>query len=169
MNFLCYKAREQIHKKYNVQQEIENFENDEQLFNFLEKQEFEIHLTELSSFIENYMLPQNKKKLSSNLKELQTTSVKVSIFKKDKLLYELLEERNLSLLRRYTRIKNSNVIKYKLEPEILFGWAYNSKPFAKMYLKFQTKLTRTYTKILYEICKDYESLKIIKKELMELA
>jgi len=165
MNYLCYCAREQIHKKYNIVNKLKSFETETELFEFLEKQEFKINLNDLSIFIDKYNHKQNKKKLSNNLKELKETTVKVGIFKQDAVLKELLEERVLSLLRRYTRVGNSNTIKYKLEPEILFGWAYNSKPFAKMYLTIQTKLTKTYTKILYEICKDYENLKSITKEL----
>lgn len=166
MNFLCYTAREQLHKKYpDLHGKFKSFNNDEELFEFLEIQKFEINLKDLSEFLEKYEFKQDKKKLSYSLNELKSTTVRVGIFKQDSKLKEVLENRYFSLLRRYNRVSNSNTVTYQLEPEILLGWAFNPKPFAKMYLKLQTNLHTTYTKILYEICKDYENLKVVRKEL----
>ena len=158
MNYMCYLAREQIHKKMDIKKVINDFDNADELFKFLEIQHFEIDLNELSKFTEKYKLKQNKKELSAILDSLRAVSVKVGIFKQDALLGEIHSVKTMSLLRNYTRVTNSNKADFQLEPEILFGWIHKTKPFAKLYLKIQTKLKLTYSKILYEICKDYEKL-----------
>ena len=157
MNFMCYKAREQINKKINVHEKINSFSKEEDLFEFLEVQHFDLNLKELAIFADKYKLKQDKTELSNLLDALQSVQVKVGIFKQDKTLGEIHATKTMSLLRNYTRITNSTHATFQLEPEILLGWIHKTKPFSKMYLKIQTKLKLSYSKILYEICKDYEN------------
>ncbi len=168
MNFMCYNAREQIHKKMDVAKKLASFDTEDELFEFLEVQHFTVNLNDLSTFTGKYELKQNKKELSAILDALRAVSVKVGIFKQDDLLGEVHAVKTMSLLRNYTRTANSTVADFQLEPEILLGWIHKTKPFAKLYLKVQTKLKLTYSKILYEICKDYQNLKKpLTKELSE--
>ena len=163
MNFMCYKAREQINKKINVHEKINSFSKEEDLFEFLEVQHFDLNLKELAIFADKYKLKQDKTELSNLLDALQSVQVKVGIFKQDKTLGEIHATKTMSLLRNYTRITNSTHATFQLEPEILLGWIHKTKPFSKMYLKIQTKLKLSYSKILYEICKDYENQGIVNK------
>ena len=163
MNFMCYKAREQINKKINVVEKINSFLTSEELFEFLEVQHFDLNLKELSIFSDKYKNKQDKTELSNLLDALQSVQVKVGIFKQDKTLGEIHATKTMSLLRNYTRITNSTNATFQLEPEILLGWIHKTKPFSKMYLKIQTMLKLSYSKILYEICKDYENQKIVNK------
>jgi len=158
MNYMCYLAREQIHKKMDVEKTLASFKNEDELFEFLEIQHFELDLKKLANFIGKYKSRQNKTELSSILDALRAVSVKVGIFKQDELLGDIHAVKTMSLLRNYTRVTNSTKADFQLEPEILLGWIHKTKPFAKLYLKIQTKLKLTYSKILYEICKDYENL-----------
>ncbi|RLC47944.1 MAG: hypothetical protein DRH57_03085 [Candidatus Cloacimonadota bacterium] len=159
MNYMCYIAREQIHKRVKVAETIEAFSSEDELFEFLEVQHFEINLKELSDFTDKYKHKQDKNELSAILDALCAVQVKVGIFKQDAALGEIHAVKTMSLLRNYTRVTNSTVADFQLEPEILLGWIHKTKPFAKLYLKIQTKLKLTYSKILYENCKDYERLK----------
>lgn len=159
MNYMCYIAREQIHKRFKVVETIEGFSSEDELFEFLEVQHFEINLKELSNFTGKYKHKQDKNELSSILDALCAVQVKVGIFKQDSTLGEIHAVKTMSLLRNYTRVTNSTIADFQLEPEILLGWIHKTKPFAKLYLKIQTKLKLTYSKILYENCKDYERLK----------
>ena len=52
-----------------------------------------------------------------------------------------------------------------LEPEILVGWVFKTKPFKQLHLKMVAGLSQTYTKILYENLKDYENIGSISKPL----
>lgn len=167
MNFMCYKAREQINKKVNIQQKIDSFESEEELFEFLEIQHFDLNLKELAIFADRYKNKQDKKELSTLLDSLQSVQVKVGLFKQDKMLGEIHAVKTMSLLRNYTKITNSSNASFQLEPEILLGWIHKTKPFTKMYLKIQTTLKLAYSKIFYEICKDYEKQKSITKPFSE--
>jgi len=158
MNYMCYIAREQIHKRVKVAEVIESFSSEDELFEFLEVQHFEINLKELSNFADKYKHKQDKNELSAILDALCAVQVKVGIFKQDATLGEIHAIKTMSLLRNYTRVTNSTIADFQLEPEILLGWIHKTKPFAKLYLKIQTKLKLTYSKILYENCKDYERL-----------
>jgi len=167
MNYMCYKAREQIHRSIDVEKTLKSFDSEDELFKFLEVQKFDLDLNELSLFAEKYTFKQDKKELSSILDSLRAVQVKVGIFKQDKVLGKIHAIKTMSLLRNYTRITNSNKATFQLEPEILMGWIYKTTPFSKMFLKVQTKLKLTYSKILYEICKDYQNQKIIVKPFNE--
>lgn len=167
LNFMCYKAREQINKTINVQEKLDSFKSEDELFEFLEVQHFDLNLNELAMFADKYKNKQDKKELSHLLDSLQSVQVKVGLFKQDKMLGEIHAVKTMSLLRNYTKISNSSNATFQLEPEILLGWIHKTKPFSKMYLKIQTKLNLTYSKILYEICKDYERQKTISKPFSE--
>ena len=167
LNFMCYKAREQINKTINVQEKLDSFKSEDELFEFLEVQHFDLNLNELAMFADKYKNKQDKKELSHLLDSLQSVQVKVGLFKQDKMLGEIHAVKTMSLLRNYTKISNSSNASFQLEPEILLGWIHKTKPFSKMYLKIQTKLNLTYSKILYEICKDYEKQKTISKPFSE--
>ncbi len=167
LNFMCYKAREQINRKINVQEKLDSFKTEDELFEFLEIQHFDLNLNELAAFADKYKNKQDKKELSHLLDSLQSVQVKVGLFKQDKMLGEIHAVKTMSLLRNYTKISNSSNASFQLEPEILLGWIHKTKPFSKMYLKIQTKLNLTYSKILYEICKDYEKQKTITKPFTE--
>ena len=163
MNYMCYKAREQINKTINVAEKIMSFESSEELFKFLEVQHFDLKLSELTLFSNKYTYKQDRTEVSNILDSLQAVHVKVGLFKQDKILGEIHSTKTMSLLRNYTRITNSNNVTFQLEPEILLGWIHKTKPFAKLYLKIQTLLKLSYSKILYEVCKDYEKQKIVNK------
>ena len=167
MNYMCYQAREQINRRENIEQKFKSFKSDEDLFKFLEIQDFDLNLKEFASFVNKYESKQNKKELSSLLDILQSVQVKVGIFKQDSLLGDIHSVTTMSLLRKYKRITNSTIATFQLEPEILLGWIHKTKPFAKMYLKVQTILKLTYSKILYEVCKDYANMKKIDKPFSE--
>jgi len=164
MNFICYQAREQFHKKFDGYKNIEKIKDeksDEELFGFLSNNWFEIDLNELSKFTESYQSDKNKIKLANIIKELKSINVEMGIFKK----HDLLVEDVFSLIRRYNKIPKQNKIKIMLEPEILVGWVFKTKPFKQLFLKIQTKLSQTYTKVLYENLKDYENVGLISKPL----
>ena len=167
MNFMCYQAREQINKRINIQEKINSFNSEDELFKFLEVQHFDLNLNDLAAFSGKYQLKENKKELSNILSALQSVQVKVGIFKQDKVLGEIHAIKTMSLLRNYTKITNSTTATFQLEPEILLGWIHKTKPFSKMYLKIQTNLKLSYSKILYEICKDYENQKVVNKPFNE--
>ncbi len=167
LNFMCYNAREQINRKLDVQKKIDSFKTEDELFEFLEIQHFDLNLNELALFADKYKNKQDKKELSHLLDSLQSIQVKVGLFKQDKMLGEIHAVKTMSLLRNYTKISNSSNASFQLEPEILLGWIHKTKPFSKMYLKIQTRLDLTYSKILYEICKDYEKQKTITKPFTE--
>lgn len=167
LNFMCYKAREQINKQIDMDKALSEFKTEDELFEFLETRHFDLNLNELALFADKYKLKQDKKELSNLLDSLQSVQVKVGIFKQDKNLGEIHAVKTMSLLRNYTKIKNSMNASFQMEPEILFGWVHKTKPFSKMYLKIQTTLKLTYSKILYEICKDYSNQKTITKPFSE--
>jgi len=168
MNFLCYNAREQMHKKFDVTDLITKFEDGNALMDFLQIQEFTININEFVEFIDGYQLKQDKKYLFEQIDDMQRIQTKVGIFKHDSICGELHGVKTMSLIRNYTRMKNSNTFTFQLEPEILLGWMHNPKPYTKLFLKVQTKLKLTYSKILYEICKDYVGLgKPLTKEFNE--
>ena len=167
LNFMCYKAREQINRSISAYNMMRELKTEDELFEFLETQHFDLNLNELALFADKYKLKQDKKELSNLLDSLQSVQVKVGIFKQDKNLGEIHAVKTMSLLRNYTKIKNSMNASFQMEPEILFGWVHKTKPFSKMYLKIQTTLKLTYSKILYEICKDYENQKTITKPFSE--
>ena len=163
INFMCYKSRESMHKKYNGEQGIKDAltqcETDEDAFNFLSNQEFEIDLGELTMFTNTYK--DNKGKVINAIKELKDITVEMGMFKK----HDLSVEHSFSLLRRYTTTKKSNKIRFRLEPEIMYGWLFTTKPFSKMHLTIQAQLKQTYSKILYENLKDYENQGVVEKPL----
>lgn len=163
INFMCYKSREQMHKKYNgeegIRTELANCETDDDAFNFLSNQEFEMDLDELTVFTNSYK--DNKGKVVAAIKELKEITVEMGMFKQ----HDLSVEHSFSLLRRYSKAKHSNKLKYRLEPEIMYGWLFTTKPFSKMYLTVQAQLKQTYTKILYENLKDYEKQGVVEKPL----
>ena len=164
INYMCYKAREQMHLNFDGVEGIKKITDsmqEKEIFNFLSNQEFNLNLKELSDFTENYTNPKDRTRLSQSIKELKEITVEMGLFKK----HDLMVESTFSLLRRYDRTTNSLDITFKLEPEILIGWVFNTTPYSKLFLKIQTKLKNTYSKILYEICKDYENLKEVKKPL----
>lgn len=163
MNFLCYNAREQIHKKIDVSKILTAFDTENELMEFLQVQEFSVNINEFVEFIEGYQLKQDKKYLFNQIDDMQRIQARVGIFKTDSICGDLHGIKTMSLIRNYTRMKNSNIFSFQLEPEILLGWIHNPKPYTKLFLKVQTKLKLTYSKILYEICKDYEKLKSISK------
>jgi hypothetical protein len=155
INFMCYKSREQMHKKYKgekgLKKELAKLETEEDQFNFLSNQEFEMDLDELTVFTDAYK--GNKSKVVGAIKELKEITVEMGMFKQ----HDIMVEHSFSLLRRYTKIRNSSKMKYRLEPEIMVGWLFTTKPYSKMYLKVQAQLKYTYTKILYENLKDYQN------------
>ena len=165
INYMCYQAREQIHKKYDgiagLQKIVDGFSNDGEVFNFLSNQEFTMNLKEVSDFTDSYTNSKDRVRLSQSIRELKDITVEMGLFKK----HNLMVESTFSLLRRYDRTTNSADITYRLEPEILIGWVFNTLPYSKLFLKIQTQLKNTYSKILYEVCKDYEKLNEIKKPL----
>jgi len=168
MNFLCYNAREQMHKKFNIEDVLSKFENDNELMEFLQVQEFSININEFVEFIDGYQLKQDKKYLFEQIDDMQRIQTKVGIFKHDSVCGDIHKVKTMSLIRNYTKIDNSNTFTFQLEPEILLGWMHNPKPYTKLFLKVQTKLKLTYSKILYEICKDYVGLdKPLSKEFNE--
>jgi plasmid replication initiation protein len=170
LNFMCYKAWESINKKLKLKPKaaaVSAFETEDALMEFLEIQQFDLNLKELSEFTGTYKRKQNKKELSNILDSLQAVRVRVGLFKKDKIRGDIHATKTMSLLRNYTKTTNSTVATFQLEPEILIGWVNKTKPFSKMYLKIQTTLKLTYSKILYEVCKDYENQKIVEKEFSE--
>jgi len=165
MNFLCYQARKQIQSNHNFEKIIDEFkkeskeEGTEKLMDFLQLQKFKLNIKDLISFMTNYQNTSDKKYLFEHLRNLNITQVEIGLFKQDKIMGEVYAKKTMSLLRNFTRIKNSNSFTYQLEPEILLNyWIDNPTPFTKLYLSIQTKLKLTYSKILYEICKDYEKL-----------
>jgi plasmid replication initiation protein len=164
---MCYKAREQINQRINVEKTFSDFKTESELFEFHEIQHFEINLNELALFSDKYKNKQDKRELSNLLDSLQSVKVRVGIFKQDKNLGEIHAIKTMSLLRNYTKIRNSMKVTFQMEPEILLGWVHKTKPFSKMYLKIQTKLNLTYSKILYEICKDYENQKTVTRPFEE--
>ena len=164
MNFICYNAREQFHNKFGGVEKLEKMKNEiseDDLFKFLADNWFEIDLNALTRFTETYKSYKNKSKLTTTIKELKTINVEMGVFKK----HDLLVEDVFSLIRRYQKIQNQNKIKVMLEPEILIGWVFKTTPFKPLFLKIQTTLSQTYTKILYENLKDYESIGTLTKPL----
>lgn len=163
INFMCYKSREHFHKKYKgengLKKEINKFKTQEAVDNFLSNHEFEMDLNDLTLFTNSY--DDNKPKLLKSIKELKEITVEMGLFKK----HDLSVEHTFSLLRRYSKTNNSSIIHYKLEPEILYGWLFTTKPYSKMYLTVQAQLKYTYTKILYENLKDYENQGTVSKPL----
>lgn len=149
--------------KYDIHKKLNELQTEEDLFNFLQIQTFELQIKDFIDFIDTYQSVNNKKGVFEQLKGLGLTQVELGIFKQDKLLGEVYAIKTMSLLRNYTRIGNSNKITYQLEPEILLNWVVNPKPFVKLYLKIQTKLKLYYSKVLYEICKDYEKIGSVTK------
>jgi len=158
MNFLCYNAREQMHKQFDVDNLIAKFEDGNELMEFLQIQEFSININEFIEFIDGYQLKQDRKYIFEQIDDMQRIQTKVGIFKHDSICGEIHGVKTMSLIRNYTRMDNSNTFTFQLEPEILLGWMHNPKPYTKLFLKVQTKLKLTYSKILYEICKDYVKL-----------
>lgn len=161
MNYICYTAREQIFK--NDKDLIDKLgSSSEEDFEIALKQlrgtKIKIDLKQLVTFIDKF--ESRVKDVYHLIKELEDIKVTVGHFKKDNIMVES----RFSLISRTDRITNSNTISVYLEPELILGWMFNAKPFAKMYLKIQTHLKRTYTKILYEICKDYTNLGYVTKE-----
>ena len=164
MNFICYKAREQFHKQYDNYKHIEKIKDEktsDELFGFLSNNWFEINLNELAQFTDSYKTNRNKIKLANIIKELKSINVEMGVFKKHNLLVEDV----FSLIRRYNKIPRQNKIKIMLEPEILVGWVFKTKPFKQLFLKIQTNLSKTYTKVLYENLKDYENIGVLSKPL----
>lgn len=155
INFMCYKLREQMHKKYNgekgLKRELAKLETEEDQFNFLSNQEFEMDINELTVFTDTYK--GNTSKVVGAIKELKEITVEMGMFKQ----HDIMVEHSFSLLRRYSKIRNTSKLKYRLEPEIMVGWLFTTKPYSKMYLKVQAQLKYTYTKILYENLKDYQN------------
>lgn len=150
MNYICYTAREQISK--NDLELLEKFKNEETFdsaFKQLRGTPIKIDLKQLVKFIDKYET--NTKDVYQLIKELEDIKITVGHFKQDNMMVES----RFSLISRTDRITNSNIISIYLEPELILGWLLGASRFAIMYLKIQTTLTRTYTKILYEICKDY--------------
>ncbi len=164
INFMCYKSREQMHKKYNgedgIRTELEKCKTEEEAFNFLSNQEFELNLDELATFTNSY-LGKNKYKVFENVNELREVTVSMGLFKK----HDLSVEHSFGLIRRFSKTGESSIIKYRLEPEMMYGWLFTTKPFSKMYLKIQTRLKHAYSKILYENLKDYENQGVVEKPL----
>ena len=72
LNFMCYKAREQINKTINVQEKLDSFKSEDELFEFLEVQHFDLNLNELAMFADKYKNKQDKKELSHLLDSLQS-------------------------------------------------------------------------------------------------
>ena len=60
MNYMCYIAREQINKKIDVAKTIKSFNTEDELFEFLEVQRFELNFKELAIFTDKYKQKQNK-------------------------------------------------------------------------------------------------------------
>ena len=163
MNFLCYQAREQIYK---TDFATTPFSQNE-LFEFINNHEFTVDLKELSEFTEKYEDKWGRTSLSNILSSLQGIRVKVGLFKQDRVLGDVHLFKSMSLIRNYTRALNCNTALFQLEPEILGGWIYKTKPYTKLFLKIQTLLKLSYSKILYENCKDYERLGYIEKPFVE--
>jgi len=164
MNYICYQAREQFHQKFGGIEKLEKLKaekTDSEIFAFLSDNWFEIDLVELSKFTETYISDKDKSYLSNTIKELKSINVEMGVFKKHNLLVEDV----FSLIRRYNKIQNQNKIKVMLEPEILIGWVFKTTPFKSLFLKIQTKLSQTYTKVLYENLKDYETTGEVSKPL----
>jgi len=161
MNYICYSAREQLCKNNIELLERLTNENDETFeaaFAQLRGTPFKLDLRELTTFIDKFET--NTKTVYQLLKDLEDIKVTVGHFKKDSIMVE----HRFHLLSRTERVTNSNIIKIYLEPELVLGWVFNAKPFAKMFLKIQTTLKTTYTRILYEICKDYLNLGSVTKD-----
>jgi len=159
MNYICYIAREQVFKNnFDVLELFKNKDTVDEGFVKLRSIPIKIDLRSLTKFINKF--ENDKKKVYHLIKELEDIKVTVGHFKGD----DLMVEDRFSLISRSSRITNSNIITIYLEPELILGWLFKAHPFAKMHLKIQTYLKRTYSKILYEICKDYLTLGKIKKD-----
>lgn len=161
MNFFCYKMREHIMISNSTNEMLKTFKSDDDLFDFLRMQKVTIKLSEITDFTKKYIDVENRKNMIDNIKQLQQIIVNVGQFKSD----HLMAETSFPLITRLRRITNSNEITIWLEPELTLGWIFQAKPFAKLHLKIQTTLSKTYTKILYEICKDYLNLGCVTKDI----
>lgn len=161
MNYICYSAREQLVRNNNELLEKLRTDDDE-LYEIAKSQlrgtPFKLDLRELTKFIDKFET--NTKTVYQLIKDLEDIKVTVGQFKQDSIMVE----HRFHLLSRTERVTNSNIIKIYLEPELVLGWVLNAKPFAKMFLKIQTTLKTTYTRILYEICKDYLNLGTVTKD-----
>ena len=86
INFMCYNAREQMHKQYNNEKglgkEIEKCKTDDEIFNFLSSHEFEIDLNDLSIFANSYKSKKDRTYLSRSIRELKEVTVEMGLFKK---------------------------------------------------------------------------------------
>jgi len=161
MNYFCYIAREQILIQNDMDKMLKTINSEDELFDFLRVQKIEIDLKKMIAFTKKYKTIENRKNMIDVINQLSEISITVGQFKSD----DLMITDKFSLISRIKRITNSNSITIWLEPELILGWIFNPKPFAKLYLKIQVLLTKTYTKMLYEICKDYIKLGKVTKHI----
>lgn len=172
MNYICYQAREQISKKYELtkkgnhpvnksndlkirQIEMVNgaFKLDDELFTTLRSELIEIDIDALSSFTEKYGNGQ-KNKLISAIEDLQSVQIKVGYIteKQDDLMITKDYFNMLSRVRLNPGRKSFQIF---LEPELIIGWVFNATPHTQLKIKTVAKLNSITSKKLYELLVDY--------------
>lgn len=160
MNYLCFNARRSFHKKYGMEEldRLNNTLSDIDFENFLRNERMDLDTDELAAFINAYTGSENRHNLMENVRRLTGVSVHTNYLQKGKMVSS-----TFPLITRIDSIEEENgkmKVQYRMEPEMILGYIYKTeKPFAKLMLKVQTNLKHTYSKILYEICKDYSNMK----------
>ena len=171
MNFICFEAQKQISKKYGLTktkqiasnddlklEEIKKFyeiHTQDDLFNFLRNQEIEINLNDIAIFTNKYK-NNNTSNIYKELEKLQDIKVKVNQFKVDSVSSNL-KASSFHLISRIDSYSN-NVVKLKLEHELIFGWIFEAIPFNKVLIKEQATLATLYTKHIYALCSEYQGM-----------
>lgn len=144
---------------YTIKKEI--LSNKIQIDNLDPIVEVTVRLTEIHSMLNN-KYNKDSESLLHYLYELKKVDVMINSLGKvkDRIEYKL-----TSIIHTLTWSKHRNIldknIKVGMDRDVILSFIKRTDYFAKMYLTLQLSMTSKYSKLLYEILKDYEGIKSI--------
>jgi len=126
-------------------------------------------LSELADFLEKYKSGRYDKILGS-LIHLKKMDVMINSLEKNKNIkkYHLTSFIHFIRWTRHKNLLNKNVV-LGLDSEILKRYMHTKSFFSKMFLKIQFSMTTKYSKLLYEILKDYSGIELLHLNINDLS